>query len=190
MHTSFLEVAEEIIMSIAVVRAMRSPKIVIADIEFDRLYALASAEGFAGSPTGDFLAAELDRAIIRPADEIGPNTVRINSRVAFRVGTRRDIEVRTLVYPEDYARQRDRDDLVSVMTPLGAALIGLRVGTGMSYPTGNAAPPYVTVEAVLHQPEAAERDLGVSSKQRDGITVSARQSRYPRNDDDPGPTAA
>jgi regulator of nucleoside diphosphate kinase len=176
MHASFLEVAEEI-MSLAVVRAMRSPRIVIADTEFDRLYALASTEGFAGSPAAEFLAAELDRAIIRPADEIGTNTVRMNSRVAFRVSTRRDIEVRALVYPEDYARQRDRDDLVSVMTPLGAALIGLRVGTCMSYPTSNAPPPYVTVEAVLHQPEAAERDLGVASEERDGITVSARQSR-------------
>jgi regulator of nucleoside diphosphate kinase len=176
-------------MSIAVARAKRNPLVTIADAEFDRLDALASPRGAADDPVAGFLAAELDRAIVRPADEIGPNIVRMNSRVAFRIGTRRDTAVRTLVYPEEYARQRARDDCLSVMTPLGAALIGLRVGTGMSYKTGNGATQYVTVEAVLHQPDAVEREsAGIEGCGKAAPAV--HRGHDPWSDDDPGPAAA
>jgi regulator of nucleoside diphosphate kinase len=176
-------------MPIAVARAKRNPLVTIADAEFDRLDALASPRGAADDPVAGFLAAELDRAIVRPADEIGPNIVRMNSRVAFRIGTRRDTAVRTLVYPEEYARQRARDDCLSVMTPLGAALIGLRVGTGMSYKTGNGATQYVTVEAVLHQPDAVEREsAGIEGCGKAAPAV--HRGHDPWSDDDPGPAAA
>ena len=176
-------------MSIAVARAKHSPLVIIADAEFDRLDALASARGAADNPVADFLAAELDRAVVRPADEIGPNIVKMNSQVAFRIGTRRDVAVRTLVYPEEYARQRSRDDCLSIMTPLGAALIGLRVGTRMSYETGNGTVQYVTVEAVLHQPHAAERaSAGIEGCGKTIPTV--HRGRDPWTDDDPGPAAA
>jgi regulator of nucleoside diphosphate kinase len=176
-------------MSIAVARARHSPLVTIADAEFDRLDALASARGAADDPVADFLAAELDRAVVRPADEILPNIVRMNSRVAFRIGTRRDIAVRTLVYPEVYARQHARDDCLSVMTPLGAALIGLRVGAGISYKTGNGTTQQVTVEAVLHPPAAASREsAGIEGCGK--AAPAAHQGRDPWSDDDPGPAAA
>ncbi len=177
-------------MSIAAVRAQRSPLVTIADADFDRLDALALAAEFAGHSVADFLATELDRAVVRPADEIGPNIVRMNSRVAFRIGARRDIEVRTLVYPEEYARRRDRGDCVSVMTPLGAALIGLRVGSGMRYETGASTTPYVTVAAVLPQPDAAEHESAAGGERCDGVASPHRPSRDPGNDNDPGPAAA
>src|SRR5690606_41420107 len=59
--------------------------------------------------------------------------VRMNARVAFRIDGRRDVQVRTLVYPEEYAQRADRDECISVLTPLGAALLGLKAGTGMAY---------------------------------------------------------
>jgi regulator of nucleoside diphosphate kinase len=140
--------------------------------DHERLCRLASVAGLAGSPVAEFLATELDRAIVRPADEIAANIVTMNSRVAYRIGARRDIEIRTLVYPDENARQASGDDRLSVMTPLGAALIGLRVGTGMTYETLESTLQHVTVEAVIHQPDAPPR------------------TRYLRNDDDPGPAAA
>jgi regulator of nucleoside diphosphate kinase len=176
-------------MSIAVARARHSPLVTIADTEFDRLDALASAHGAADGPVADFLAAELDRAVVRPADEIGPNIVKMNSQVAFRIGTQRDVAVRTLLYPEQNARQRSRDDGLSIMTPLGVALIGLRVGTRMSYETGNGTVRHVTVEAVLHQPDAAEREsAGIEGGGKAAPAV--HRSSGPWNDDDPGPAAA
>ncbi|MCI0429676.1 MAG: GreA/GreB family elongation factor [Rhodospirillales bacterium] len=176
-------------MSIAVVRAQSSPLVTIADADFDRLDALASAGELAGHAVAGFLAAELERAVIRPADEIGPNIVRMNSRVAFRIGTRRNIEVRTLVYPEEYAQRGDRGECVSVMTPLGTALLGLRVGTRMSYEAANSTTQYVTVAAVLHQPDTVER-VSAGGDGRDILAVPVRESRDHWNDDDPGPAAA
>lgn len=176
-------------MSIAVPHAEHKPRITIADNDFDRLDALASAHGVADDAVADFLAAELDRAVVRPADEIGPNIVRMNSRVAFRIGGRPTVDVRTLVYPDEYARRRSRDDCLSVMTPLGAALIGLRVGSGMRYETGNGAVQSVTVEAVLHQPD--EDDLTPDRiRARDRTPPAAHRRRDSWNDDDPGPAAA
>jgi hypothetical protein len=112
----------------------------------------------------------------------------MNSRVAFRLGSRRDIEVRTLVYPEDYASQQARDNYLSVLTSLGAALIGLRVGTGMSYPASSSTTQHVTVEAVLHQPDGAERETAASGRRNGASPV--RRTRDPWNGNDPGPAAA
>jgi regulator of nucleoside diphosphate kinase len=188
MHASLPEAAE-VLMSIAVVRAQRSPLVTIADADFGRLDALASAGEFAGHPVAGFLGAELERAVIRPTEEIGPDIVRMNSRVAFRIGAGRNIEVRTLVYPEEYARRGGRGDCVSVMTPLGAALIGLRVGATMSYEAANSTMQHVTVAAVLHPSEAVERESdGGDSLGRAG--APAGESRLHWSDDDPGPAAA
>jgi regulator of nucleoside diphosphate kinase len=187
MHASLPEAAE-VLMSFTVVRALRSPLVTIVDADFDRLDALALAGERAGNPVARFLAAELERAVIRPADGIGPNIVGMNSRVAFRIGTRRDIEVRTLVYPEEYARRGDRGDCISVMTPLGAALLGLRVGTSVSYEAAKSTMQRVTVVAVLHQPDAVQR--ASAGDDRDWVAAPGRESRDHWKDDDPGPAAA
>lgn len=173
-------------MSIAVVRAQDSPLVTIADADIDRLDALALAGELAGHPVAGFLAAEFERAVIRPAEEVGPNIVRMSSRVTFRIGDRHEIEVRTLVYPEEYARQSDRGDYVSVMTPLGTALIGLRVGAGMTYEAANSTTQYVTVVAVLHQADAVEVEAA-SHDGCEGAAALAFERRGHWNDDDLGP---
>ncbi len=172
------------------VRNNHNPMVTIADSEFDRLDALAWAGGLSENPVAEFLAAELDRAVIRPADAIGPNVVRMNSRVAFRIGDRPGVEVRTLVYPEVYAQQADRNDYLSVMTPLGAALIGLRVGSRISYETGNGTQQDVTVEAVLHQSDRADHGSAGDNVERDDIDAPVSNRIVAWSDDDPGPTAA
>jgi regulator of nucleoside diphosphate kinase len=169
-------------------RAKRSPMIFIPAADHDRLSRLASVAGLCGSPVAEFLATELDRAIVRPADEIAGNIVTMNSRVAFRIGARRTIEIRTLVYPDEHAPRHPRDDCVSVMTPLGAALIGLRVGSGMAYETFDSTIQYVTVEAVIHQP-ATDRDPDAGRDDRGRGPLRARGGAW-WNDDDPGPSAA
>lgn len=172
--------AVEVLMSATVVWARRSPMIFIPAPDHERLCRLAAIAGLAGSPVAEFLASELDRAIVRPADEIAANIVTMNSRVAFCIGARRDIEIRTLVYPDEDASQSSGDDCLSVMTPLGVALIGLRVGTGMAYETLESTLQHVTVEAVIHRPEAAGHRR----------FPGPRPAPRPWNDDEPGPSAA
>jgi hypothetical protein len=58
----------------------------------------------------------------------------------------------TLVYPGE---RHLFDDGLSVVTPVGAALIGLAEGQSLSYPMPDGAARTITVEKILYQPEAA-----------------------------------
>ena len=176
-------------MSIITDRALYSPLVTILDLDFDRLDELASAGKTAGYAAAKFLATELDRAVIRQANEIGPNVVRMNSRVAFRIDGRHDVQVRTLVYPDEYARRVDRSDCISVMTPVGAALLGLKVGTGMRYETANGMNQYVGVVAILQQPDLSGHDV-TTGKGGDGVAAPAPDDESSSNGHDSGPTAA
>lgn len=176
-------------MSIITDRALRSPLVTILDLDFNPLDELASAGKTAGIAAAEFLATELDRAVIRPANEIGPNVVRMNSRVAFRIDGRHDVQVRTLVYPDEYARRTDRSDCVSVLAPVGAALLGLQVGTGMRYEAANGAKQYVGVVAILQQAALSGYDV-TTGKGDDGAANPAFDNDRSSNGHDSGPTAA
>lgn len=71
------------------------------------------------------LANELKRAVIVKKDAFPPHTIKLNSKVSILdKDTERILEF-TLVMPE-YADMRQNK--VSVITPIGAALIGFRKG--------------------------------------------------------------
>ncbi len=77
------------------------------------------------------LAAELDRAIIVDPGHMPPDVVTIESRVTFddaRTGTVREV---VLVYPAAADASAGR---ISVLAPIGAALLGLRVGDSIEWP--------------------------------------------------------
>jgi regulator of nucleoside diphosphate kinase len=77
------------------------------------------------------LATELDRAIIVDPGQMPPDVVTIESRVTFddaRTGTVRDV---VLVYPTAADVSAGR---ISVLAPIGAALLGLRVGDSIEWP--------------------------------------------------------
>ena len=66
----------------------------------------ASRTEVAGNPVADLLAAQLDRAVVHPVDETGPN-IAPEALLAFQLARRRDIE-------NSYARQA-RDEYLSVL---------------------------------------------------------------------------
>jgi regulator of nucleoside diphosphate kinase len=73
----------------------------------------------------DELALELDRAIIVAAEEVPPGVVTMRSRVCIVEESTGERRLLTLVYPleADIAANR-----VSVLAPLGTALLGYREG--------------------------------------------------------------
>jgi regulator of nucleoside diphosphate kinase len=76
-------------------------------------------------PSAKFLASELGRArVVAPAN-LPPNVVSMHSVFDFRDGITEQIRRGMLVYPgeEDVGAER-----ISVLSPLGAALIGLAEG--------------------------------------------------------------
>jgi regulator of nucleoside diphosphate kinase len=108
------------------------PPLAMRSSDTERLSKLADAAANTFPATADFLAREIDRAEIVPDERLSRHVVRMGSRVKFRDGvTGQEREV-TLVYPEtaDVAAGK-----ISVLTPIGAALIGLSVSQTIEFRT-------------------------------------------------------
>jgi regulator of nucleoside diphosphate kinase len=97
------------------------------------------------------LATELDRAVVVPRDELSADVVTMSSRVVFEdeTGRRRDVQ---LVYPWEAAPARGK---ISILAPVGVALLGLSVGQEIDWPLPNGRTASLRIVSVLYQPEAA-----------------------------------
>lgn len=115
--------------------ALARPPIYVTDAELERLSDLAHAvEG--REPAAGALIEELTRACVTPDGGVPPDAVRMHDRVSFLYdGIHYDGFA--LVYPYE-ANIADRR--ISVLTQVGAMLIGLRAGHAMSWtgPDGRA----------------------------------------------------
>jgi regulator of nucleoside diphosphate kinase len=97
------------------------------------------------------LRAELDQAsIVAPAD-IPPDVITMNSKAQLRDLADHEIMTYTLVFP---AKANADDGLISVLAPIGTAMLGHQVGDEFEWnvPGGTVR---LRVESVLYQPEAA-----------------------------------
>ncbi|HKV11813.1 MAG TPA: nucleoside diphosphate kinase regulator [Thermoanaerobaculia bacterium] len=117
----------------------------------DRLQALTRMTG--DKDRGDLadLLYELSRAVVVPAAEIPADVITMNSRVRLLdLQSGATLEY-TLVYPGEANFSEGK---ISVVAPIGAAMIGYRVGDTIEWevPAGRR---HFRVEAVLYQPEAA-----------------------------------
>jgi len=102
----------------------------------------------------EILARELMRAKIVDAQEIPAQVATMGSRVQYREHDVLIPRVATLAYPGDF---RLYDDAISILTPVGAILLGLSEGQSMSYPGPDGKPKTITLTKVLYQPEASRR---------------------------------
>lgn len=129
----------------------RIPDIIINSHDAERLGSLLERLD-AGDPTIGLLQDELARARLLPPERIPPQVVTMRSVVRFYLSTAgRELELR-LVYPrelQDPARE------VSVLSPVGAALLGLSEGDTIDWLLPDGREARITVNAVLFQPEAA-----------------------------------
>lgn len=131
---------------------MSRPAIIINDLDAERLDRLLEQPQYATLPVAQALNAELDRAEMCSPENIPADVVTMNSRVKFRDLTSGEEHVRTLVYP---ANLTDSDNHLSVMAPVGAALLGLRVGDTINWILPNGNQTNLEVMALEFQPEAA-----------------------------------
>jgi len=100
----------------------------------------------------DELEAILDEAVVVPSVSMDPHIVTMNSIVVLeeRVSGRR-VTV-TLVYPKKTNLGRSR---VSVLSHLGCALIGARVGDVIEASVADDVPRELIVMEIQYQPESA-----------------------------------
>lgn len=103
-----------------------------------------------------FLARELDRAnIVDPAD-VPAGVVTMRSVVEFRAGNSGKVSRAMLVYPAEASVSSAICALnVSVLTPIGTALLGLSEGQSMPYEAVDGRIRRLTIHKVVFQPEAA-----------------------------------
>jgi regulator of nucleoside diphosphate kinase len=127
------------------------PRITIRSDDYEKLSAMAAAEG-AEHDVAQVLSAELARARVVPPERIGPDVVTMNATVEFRDETTGRARRVTLVYPEHADILANR---LSVMTPVGAALIGLAVGDSIEWQTRDGEWRTLTVLDVVAFPTPA-----------------------------------
>lgn len=99
----------------------------------------------------EILKTELARAKIVETADIAPNVVRMHSQVRLRDEHSDRDRVVTLVYPAERGSTRDA---LSILTSLGAALIGLSQGQEITFTGPDGRTRHVLVVKVLGQIDA------------------------------------
>ena len=131
---------------------MSRPTIIINELDAERIDRLLEKAEFASLPVADSLNEELDRAQMCTPESMPHDVVTMNSRVKFRNLTTGEELTRTLVYP---AQMTDSSAQLSVLAPVGAALLGLRTGDTIHWDLPGGASTHLEVLELLYQPEAA-----------------------------------
>jgi regulator of nucleoside diphosphate kinase len=120
------------------------PPIKITQDESQRLSSLANSTMNLFPRVAQFLAREVDRATVTDEDNL-QGVIRMGSKLTYRddeTGASREI---VLVYPHEANIALNR---VSVLTPVGAALIGLSAGQRIEFETPDKRTKGLTVLAV------------------------------------------
>ncbi|MDF1586136.1 hypothetical protein [Marinimicrococcus flavescens] len=136
------------------------PPIYVTETDYERLRGLADRRGGRGTPVTRFLAAELDRAHVCAPEAIPGDAVTMGSQVVFRISTAEEERATVLAYPLPYLPSREH---LSILTPLGVALLGLRPACRMPFMSPEGIPGIVQVEQVPFQPEAWQRGDGAEA---------------------------
>ncbi len=127
------------------------PPIVISRLDLERIEALLERMPPIEATQYEALRAELDRAdVVEPA-AVPANLVTMNSVVTFKdEGTSDELTI-SLVYPSGAGVP----GTVSILAPVGSALIGLTVGQQIDWPTPDGRQRHLRVLDIDYQPEAA-----------------------------------
>ena len=117
---------------------MTRPAIIINELDAERIDRLLEQPQWASLPVADALNDELDRAVMCEPEQMPHDVVTMNSRVRFRDLSTHEERTRTLV-----------------LAPVGAALLGLKVGATIRWTLPNGTVTHLEVLELLYQPEAA-----------------------------------
>ncbi len=125
-------------------RKRRKPAITMTRSDHERLSGLADTISSRNPAVAEQLAVELDRARIVADNRIAGDVVRMGSHLRFTTDAGEDRSV-TLVFPGEANIAEGR---VSVLTPIGAALIGLAAGQSIDWVALDGRSHRLTVESV------------------------------------------
>lgn len=126
--------------------------ITLSRLDVERIEALLEAPALHDSPVAARLREEIDRAAIVEPKDMPADVVSMNSSADCVDETSGKHYALTLVYPKDADADASR---ISVLAPVGSALLGLRVGQSIDWPGQGGRTLKLKVTAIHYQPEAA-----------------------------------
>ena len=125
-------------------KAPARPAITVTAADHAMLSRIAAGAAHTMPDLAAELTFELDRARILAEGRVSSEHVHIGSEVTYRdESTGRETKV-TLVWPQDANIEKNR---ISVMTPIGVALIGMAAGRPMDWTTRSGEVKRLTVVA-------------------------------------------
>ena len=126
------------------------PPLLLSRLDCERIESLLEHPGVRTDHAA--LLAELARAdLVEPA-QMPDDVITMNSVARFRDETTGDERELALVYPKDADGSADK---LSVLAPVGSALLGLRVGHRIEWPLPGGRTTALRVLSIRYQPEAA-----------------------------------
>ena len=134
------------------------PRIVVGDIDYERLCDLATGAHSRFPEVAEELQLEMDRAQVVPAMSVPPDVVRMGSTVEFRSDNAQQRRV-TLVFPREADIAQNR---ISILTPIGAALMGLSTGQSITWTARDGRQHELTVVSVEQTGLAADDPVSQS----------------------------
>lgn len=129
-----------------------APPITLSSRDVQRLEALLESAQWRNHPAAQSLAGEMDRARVVEPEQMASDVVTMNSTVTCVEEVSGRQHTLTLSYPQDADSAAGR---VSVLAPVGAALLGLSVGQAIDWSGPDGKPLRLRVAAIAYQPEAA-----------------------------------
>lgn len=130
------------------------PPLLLSRLDVERIEALIEQPQFRSLNT-DALRGELERADVTEPADVPADVMTMNSTALVRVD---DAEFGshehelTLVYPRDADGGAHK---VSVLAPVGSALLGLRVGNAIDWPMPGGRTARLEILTIRYQPESA-----------------------------------
>ena len=128
----------------------QKPPITISSLDAVRLEKMLDSLDGTQIPNKDDLRAELDRANILEPQEMPQDVVTMNSTVIFKLESVGTEFALTLVYPSDIDQGTGK---ISVLAPVGSALLGLREGDAISWAKPGGGFLKVHILKIVYQPE-------------------------------------
>lgn len=154
------------------------PPVTLPSQDHERLEQLLADALRDRHPVSSFLMSEVDRAHICDDREVPPDIVRLNDWVTYRQNDSPHSESKMLVFPQDFS---DEQRHLSVLSLLGAAVLGLRVGDRLQFLDFKGELALVAIE-------------GIGARSGAPILLSTRRKKAqtfePPIGPDDGPTAA
>ena len=134
---------------------MEEKSVYLSKFDTERIKELISVACWFGKDESKPHLDELEKAIMR-GKIVSPKTVpsdviTMNSKMELRDMVSETILSRKLAFPVDAAKD---EDSISILEPLGTALLGCRVGDIVEFAEGDGK-RFLRVEKLLYQPESA-----------------------------------